>query len=65
MKKIRNAKYQIGQVVKHRLYAFRGDNGQKLYTSAPMKGLRHFETLIATASPVHWSKQPAVAEREE
>jgi outer membrane protein assembly factor BamB len=31
-----------------RLYGFRGDTGQVLFTSAPLSGLRHFETLIAT-----------------
>jgi outer membrane protein assembly factor BamB len=40
--------WMLGAEGDDRLYAFRGDNGQKLYTSAPLKGLRHFETLIAT-----------------
>jgi len=44
MSRIRNAKYQIGQVVKHRLYPFRGvvfdidpvfDNTEEWYQSIP------------------------------
>jgi len=44
MKKIRNAKYQIGQVVRHRLYPFRGvvfdidpvfDNTEEWWQSIP------------------------------
>jgi outer membrane protein assembly factor BamB len=31
-----------------RLHAFRGDTGEPIYTSEPMSGLRHFQTLIAT-----------------
>jgi outer membrane protein assembly factor BamB len=32
----------------NRLHAFRGDTGAPLYASAPLTGLRHFQTLIAT-----------------
>jgi outer membrane protein assembly factor BamB len=32
----------------NRLHAFRGDTGAPLYSSAPLAGLRHFQTLIAT-----------------
>jgi heat shock protein HspQ len=44
MEKIRNAKFQIGQVVRHRLYAFRGvvfdidpvfDNTEEWYQAIP------------------------------
>jgi heat shock protein HspQ len=38
MSKIRNAKYQIGQVVRHRLYPFRGvvfDNTDEWYEAIP------------------------------
>src|SRR5579862_9008004 len=44
MEKIRNAKYQIGQVVRHRLYSFRGvvfdidpvfDNTEEWYQAIP------------------------------
>jgi hypothetical protein len=31
-----------------RLHGYRGDDGAPLYTSAPLAGLRHFQTLIAT-----------------
>jgi heat shock protein HspQ len=46
MSKIRNAKYQIGQVVRHRLYPFRGvvfdidavfDNTEEWYESIPVE----------------------------
>ena len=40
--------WMLGAEGDDRLYAFRGDNGEKLFSSAPLKGLRHFETLIAT-----------------
>ena len=32
-----------------RLYGLRGDTGQRLFVSAPLPGLRRFQTLIATA----------------
>jgi heat shock protein HspQ len=50
MKKIRNAKYQIGQVVKHRLYPFRGvvfdidpvfDNTEEWYEAIPVEVRPH------------------------
>jgi heat shock protein HspQ len=50
MNKIRNAKYQIGQVVKHRLYAFRGvvfdidpifDNTEEWYQAIPAEVRPH------------------------
>jgi len=50
MGKIRNAKYQIGQVVRHRLYPFRGvvfdidpvfDNTEEWYQSIPMEVRPH------------------------
>jgi heat shock protein HspQ len=50
MSKIRNAKYQIGQVVKHRLYSFRGvvfdidpvfDNTEEWYQSIPVEARPH------------------------
>jgi hypothetical protein len=36
-----------------RLYGFRGDTGAVLFTSAPLSGLRHFQTLIATPSRLY------------
>jgi heat shock protein HspQ len=50
MNKIRNAKYQIGQVVKHRLYPFRGvvfdidpefDNTEEWWNSIPPDARPH------------------------
>jgi heat shock protein HspQ len=50
MDKIRNAKYQIGQVVRHRVYPFRGvvfdidpafDNSEEWYQSIPVEVRPH------------------------
>jgi outer membrane protein assembly factor BamB len=38
----------LGAEGDNRLHAFRGDTGEPIYTSEPMRGLRHFQTLIAT-----------------
>lgn len=38
----------LGAEGDNRLHAFRGDIGAQLLESAPMSGLRHFQTLIAT-----------------
>jgi hypothetical protein len=32
----------------NRLHAFRGDNGEPIFASEPLRGLRRFQTLIAT-----------------
>jgi hypothetical protein len=40
--------WMVGAEGDNRLHAFRGDTGAPLYTSAPLTGLRHFQTLIAT-----------------
>jgi len=37
----------VGAEGDNRLHGFRGDTGDKLFTSAPLAGLRHFQTLIA------------------
>jgi hypothetical protein len=37
----------LGAEGDNRLHGFRGDNGEALFTSAPLVGLRHFQTLIA------------------
>jgi outer membrane protein assembly factor BamB len=52
--------WMLGAEGDDRLYAFRGDNGEKLFTSAPMKGLRHFETLIATPQRLYIAGDNAV-----
>jgi PQQ enzyme repeat len=38
----------LGAEGDNRLHAFRGDTGQPIVTSEPLRGLRHFQTLIAT-----------------
>jgi outer membrane protein assembly factor BamB len=40
--------WMLGAEGDNRLYGYRGDNGQELFVSAPLPGLRHFQTLIAT-----------------
>jgi len=37
----------LGAEGDNRLHAFRGDTGEVLFTSKPLAGLRHFQTLIA------------------
>jgi hypothetical protein len=37
----------LGAEGENRLHGFRGDTGQALFTSPPLAGLRHFQTLIA------------------
>jgi hypothetical protein len=43
----------VGAEGDNRLHAFRGDTGEPLYTSEPMSGLRHFQTLIATQNRLY------------
>jgi PQQ enzyme repeat len=52
--------WMLGAEGDDRLYAFRGDNGEKLFTSAPLKGLRHFGTLIATPQRLYIAGDNAV-----
>jgi outer membrane protein assembly factor BamB len=40
--------WTLGAEGDNRLHAFRGDTGQAIFVSAPLTGLRHFQTLIAT-----------------
>jgi hypothetical protein len=40
--------WMLGAEGDGRLYAFRGDTGEPLFTSPRLAGLRHFQTLIAT-----------------
>ena len=37
----------------HKLHAFNGQNGELIAASAPMQGLHHFQTLIATADHLY------------
>ena len=39
--------WMLGAEGDNRLYGFRGDTGERLFASAPLAGLRHFQTLIA------------------
>ncbi|MGH7247946.1 MAG: hypothetical protein ACREH9_07560, partial [Pseudomonadota bacterium] len=38
----------LGAEGDNRLHAFRGDTGEPIFASEPLRGLRHFQTLIAT-----------------
>lgn len=40
--------WMLGAEGDDRLHVFRGDNGAPIAASSPMRGLRHFQTLIAT-----------------
>ena len=40
--------WMLGAEGDDRLYGFRGDTGERVVVTGAMKGLRHFETLIAT-----------------
>jgi len=40
--------WMLGAEGDNRLHAFRGDTGAPLFASEPLRGLRHFQTLIAT-----------------
>jgi outer membrane protein assembly factor BamB len=52
--------WMLGAEGDNRLYAFRGDTGEKLFTSAPMRGLRHLQTLIATPQRLYVAGDNAV-----
>jgi len=39
--------WALGAEGDNRLHAFRGDTGEPIFTSEPMSGLRHSQTLIA------------------
>jgi outer membrane protein assembly factor BamB len=40
--------WMLGAEGDNRLHAFRGETGEEIFTSEPLNGLRHFQTLIAT-----------------
>lgn len=40
--------WMLGAEGDDRLHAFRGETGEEIFTSEPLSGLRHFQTLIAT-----------------
>jgi hypothetical protein len=39
--------WMLGAEGDNRLHGYRGDDGRQLFVSAPLSGLRHFQTLIA------------------
>jgi outer membrane protein assembly factor BamB len=43
----------LGAEGDNRLHAFRGDTGKPIFASEPLRGLRHFQTLIATQSRLY------------
>jgi hypothetical protein len=43
----------LGAEGDNRLHAFRGDSGEPLFDSAPLTGLRHFQTLIAAGKRLY------------
>ncbi len=45
--------WMLGAEGDNRLHGFRGDTGAPLFSSAPLSGLRHFQTLIATADRLY------------
>ncbi|HLI22870.1 MAG TPA: hypothetical protein VKV32_17235 [Stellaceae bacterium] len=52
--------WMLGAEGDDRLYGFAGDSGQKLVETAPMRGLRHFQTLIATPDRLYVAGDSAV-----
>jgi outer membrane protein assembly factor BamB len=45
--------WMLGAEGDNRLHAFRGDTGETIFTSEPLSGLHHFQTLIATAERLY------------
>ena len=43
----------LGAEGDNRLHAFRGDTGEPIFSSEPLSGLRHFQTLIATGDHLY------------
>lgn len=52
--------WMLGAEGDDRLYGFRGDTGEKIFVSAGLKGLRHFQTLIATPDHLYLAADDAV-----
>lgn len=52
--------WMLGGEGDDRLYGFAGDSGEKLVITAPMKGLRHLDTLIATSDRLYVAADNAV-----
>jgi len=45
--------WMLGAEGDNRLHAFRGDTGEPIFHSEAMRGLRHFQTLIATSERLY------------
>ncbi len=45
--------WALGAEGDNRLHAFRGDTGEAIFTSEPLRGLRHLQTLIATQNRLY------------
>ena len=43
----------LGAEGDNRLHAFNGDDGEPLFASPPLRGLRHFQTPIATRNRLY------------
>ena len=52
--------WMLGAEGDERLYGFGGDSGKQLFVSAPLPGLRHFQTLIATQRHLYVAADDAV-----
>jgi outer membrane protein assembly factor BamB len=50
----------LGAEGDNRLHAYRGDNGEVLFTGPVLSGLRHFQTLIATEDRIYIAADGAV-----
>jgi hypothetical protein len=45
--------WMLGAEGDNRLHGFRGDTGEPLFTSPPMAGIHHFQTLIAAGGRLY------------
>jgi hypothetical protein len=45
----------VGAEGDERLHGFRGDDGQALFTSDPLDGLRHYVTILAAAGRLYFA----------
>jgi hypothetical protein len=43
----------VGAEGDNQLHGFRGDNGQAVFTSDPLDGLRHYVTILAAAGRLY------------
>jgi len=45
----------LGAEGDNKLHGFRGDDGQALFTSDPLDGLRHYATILAAAGRLYFA----------